>query len=291
MVSNHRYTKDIPAMCFILPCLLVLAFTSLYPLVFGLVISFTNWNWGVQFDFVGTKNFSQLLTDSEFWTVVKNTVVFSFFATTIEVILGFFLAVQVNKLGINTGLIRTAMMLPLMVSGIVVALMSKVIFDPFFGIINFLIGKIGFAPSAFYGAAETAMASIIAVDVWWQTGFVFIIMLAGLRSLPRDPIEAAQVEGATEFTIFWKLKLPMLRSLLITVIIIRAIDTLKVFDIVFGTTGGGPGIRTEVIQTFVYRTAYSYQQIGKAMATMILFAFLILLIALTLQTLQKRLEA
>ena len=291
MVIAPKRSSDISALWFILPCLLVLAFTSLYPVLFGLVVSFTNWNWGVQFDFVGSRNYTLLLTDTEFWTVVRNTVVFAISATTIEVALGLYLAVQVDRLGIRTGIIRATIMMPLMISGIVVALMSKVMFDPFFGIINHLIGWLGFPPSAFYGAADTAMPSIVAVDVWWQTAFVFIIMLAGLRSLPRDPLEAAQVEGASEFTIFWRLKLPMLRSLLITVAIIRAIDTLKVFDIVFGTTGGGPGIRTEVMQTFVYRTAYSYQQIGKAMAAMILFAILILLISLALQSLQRQSES
>ncbi len=273
---------------FILPCLVVLAFTSLYPVGFGLVVSLTNWNWGNQFDFVGASNYASLLSDAEFWTVMRNTLVFATSATAIEIALGFYLAVQVDKLTIRTDLIRALIMVPLMVSGIVVALMSKVMFDPFLGIINHLIGALGLGPSAFYGAADTAMPSIVAVDVWWQTAFVFIIMLAGLRGLPSDPIEAARVEGASEFTIFWRIKFPMLKALLITVIIIRAIDTLKVFDIVFGTTGGGPGLATEVVQTFVYRTAYSYQQIGKAMATMILFSILILVVALALQMLQRR---
>ena len=287
-MSALRSIGDASAFWFILPCLLVLTVTSLYPIGFGLVVSLTNWNWGSQFEFVGIANYAGLLGDSEFWIVMRNTVLFASLATAIEVALGFYLAVQVDKLAIRTDLIRAVIMLPLMISGIVVALMSKVMFDPFLGIVNHLIGLFGFGPSAFYGAAPTAMPSIIAVDVWWQTAFIFIIMLAGLRSLPADPVEAARVEGAGEFTIFWRIKFPMLRSLLITVIIIRAIDTLKVFDIVFGTTGGGPGLATEVVQTFVYRTAYSYQQIGKAMATMILFSLLILAIALALQYLKQR---
>ena len=288
MTSVLRSIGNASALWFILPCLFVLAFTSLYPVGFGLVVSLTNWNWGSQFDFVGGANYSNLLADAEFWTVIKNTVVFATCATAIEVALGFYLAVQVDKLAIRTDLIRALSMLPLMVSGIVVALMSKVMFDPFLGIINHLIGAFGLGPSAFYGAADTAMPSIIGVDVWWQTAFVFIIMLAGLRGLPTDPVEAARVEGASEFTIFWRIRFPMLRSLMITVIIIRAIDTLKVFDIVFGTTGGGPALATEVVQTFVYRTAYSYQQIGKAMTAMILFSLLILVISLALQRLQRR---
>ena len=288
MTSALRSIGNVSAFWFILPCFLVLALTSLYPVGFGLVVSMTNWNWGNQFDFVGASNYAGLLGDREFWTVMHNTVLFATSATAIEVALGFYLAVQVDKLAIRTEIIRALIMLPLMVSGIVVALMSKVMFDPFLGIVNHLIGVFGWGPSAFYGAAATAMPSVVAVDVWWQTAFVFIIMLAGLRGLPAEPIEAARVEGASEFTVFWRIKLPMLRSLLITVVIIRAIDTLKVFDIVFGTTGGGPGMATEVVQTFVYRTAYSYQQIGKAMATMILFSLLILVVALALQMLQRR---
>ena len=291
MPSAARRFGDASAFWFILPCLLALAFTSLYPVGFGLAVSFTNWNWGSQLDYVGIANYADLLADAEFWTVMRNTIVFASAATGIEVALGLYLAVQVDKLAIRTDLLRALIMLPLMVSGIVVALMSKVMFDPFLGIVNHLLGALGLGPSAFYGAASTAMPSIVAVDVWWQTGFVFIIMLAGLRGLPIDPIDAARVEGAGEFTIFWRIKLPMLRSLLVTVVIIRAIDTLKVFDIVFGTTGGGPGLATEVVQTFVYRTAYSYQQIGKAMATMVLFSLLILAVALSLQMLQRRGEA
>ena len=290
MQAVLRSISRVPTFWFILPCLFVLAVTSLYPVGFGLVVSLTNWNWGNQFDFVGVSNYVALLSDSEFWTVMRNTVVFATSATVSEVALGFYLAVQVDKLAIRTDLVRALIMLPLMVSGIVVALMSKVMFDPFLGIVNHLLGAFGLGPSAFYGAAATAMPSVVAVDVWWQTAFVFIIMLAGLRGLPNDPVEAARVEGASEFTIFWRIKLPMLYSLLITVVIIRAIDTLKIFDIVFGTTGGGPGLSTEVVQTFVYRTAYSYQQIGKAMATMIIFSLLILGVALALQMLQRYAE-
>lgn len=287
MAMHEARDSGFASAWFILPCLAVLAVTSVYPVVFGVVVSLTNWNWGNQLDFVGLANYRELLTDPEFWTVMKNTLVFALAATLIEVGLGLYLAVQVDKLAIRTDVIRALLMMPLMVSGIVVALMSKVMFDPFLGVINYLAGLLGWGPSAFYGAAATAMPSIVAVDVWWQTAFVFIILLAGLRGLPKNPIEAAQVEGAGDFTIFWRIKFPLLRPLLVTVLVIRAIDTLKVFDIVFGTTGGGPGLATEVVQTYVYRTAYSYQQIGKAMTVMVLFSILILAISLLLQRFQE----
>ena len=288
MSGGRAAARDFPALWFILPCLIVLLVTSVYPVGFGLVISTTNWNWGQQLDFVGLDNYADLLGDAEFWTVLKNTVVFAVSATTIEVTLGFYLAVQVDKLPVRTDVIRALLMIPLMVSGIVVALMSKVLFDPFLGVLNHLIGLFGMSPSAFYAAPDTAMISIVGVDVWWQTAFVFIIMLAGLKGLPRDPIEAAEVEGASPFAVFWRIKFPLLRSLLVTVLVIRAIDTLKVFDIVFGTTGGGPQLATEVVQTFAYRTAYSYQQMGKSMTIMIVFSVIILAICLLLERFRDR---
>ena len=257
---------------FILPCLLILAVTSIYPLVFGFGVSLTDWNWGGRLSFVGARNYGELLSEPEFWTVVGNTLVFAGLATLIEVVLGFYLAVQVDKLPIRTDLIRAFLMVPLMVSGIVVALMSKVLLDPLLGVVNHLLGLAGYGPSAFYGAADTAMATVLGVDVWWQTGFVFIIALAGLQGLPRDPVEAAQLEGAGSFAIFWQIKFPLLKPLLLTVLVIRSIDTLKVFDIVFGTTG--------VMQTLAYRTAYGFLQIGRSMTIMMIFGAFILAICL-----------
>ncbi len=274
------------AIWFIGPCLLVLAITSLYPVGYGLVLSLFDWNWGANFNFIGLENYGALLGSGEFWRVLYNTFFFAIFACGIEVTLGCYLAVQVDKINVAAGLIRTLLLTPLMVSGIIVALMSKVMFDPFLGIVNYGLSLIGLGPSAFYGAEATAMWSIIAVDVWWQTAFVFIIMLAGLQSLPKQPIEAARVEGASEFDIFWRIKLPLLKPLLYTVLIFRSIDTLKVFDLIFGTTGGGPGISTEAVQTLAYRTAFGFLQISKSMTIMVIFSVIILVICFIYSRLQ-----
>lgn len=271
---------------FLLPCLATLAFVSLYPSVAAVFLSLHDYNWGNRFDFIGFGNYADLAADGEFWLTVGNTVAFAASACVLELALGLFLAVQVDRLPFSTNAIRALLMAPLMVSGIIVALMSKVLFDPFLGIINHFLGLLGRGPSAFYGAADTAMATIVAVDVWWQTAFVFIIMLAGLHNLPQAPIEAAQLEGASEMRIFWRIKLPLLAPLLLTVAIFRSIDTLKVFDIVFGTTGGGPSLATEVIQTLAYRTSYGFLQIGKAMAIMVLFSIAIVFLCLLYERLQ-----
>lgn len=269
----------------------MLGITSLYPVVYSLALSLFNWKWGKTMDFVGLSNYLNLLSDAEFWQVLGQTFYFAIAATSIELILGIALAVVVDKLKFGAGFIRTLLLTPLMVSGIIVALMSKVLLDSNLGIVNYLLRTVGLPTSAFFGKVSTAMPTIIAVDTWWQTAFVFIIVLAGLQSLPKSPVEAARVDGASEWQIFWQVKLPMLRTLLITVLIFRSIDTLKVFDIVFGTTGGGPNFATEVMQTMAYRTAFSFLQLSKAMTIMVLFALVIVIISSLYMRLEDYREA
>ncbi len=275
----------------IAPAVLILALTSLYPAVYSFVLSFFNWNWGNRFDFIGLANYIDLFSSAEFWQVLVQTFLFAVAATSLELVLGIGLAVVVDRLQFGAGVIRTLLLTPLMVSGIIVALMSKIVLDPMLGIVNYALGLLGLPPSPFFGATSTAMATVIMVDAWWQTAFVFIIVLAGLQSLPQEPIEAARVDGAGSLQTFFRVKLPMLRPVLFTVLIFRTIDTLKVFDIIFGTTGGGPQIATEVMQTMAYRKAFSFLQMSEAMTVMVIFSVIVLAISLVYMRLEERMEA
>ncbi|MEZ4705998.1 MAG: sugar ABC transporter permease [Caldilineaceae bacterium] len=209
-----------------------------------------------------------------------NTLYFTIGAVTVELTLGLLLAVVVNNLQFGASLIRTLLLAPLMVSGIIVALMSKIMLDPMLGIVNYGLRTVGLPTSAFFGTEQAAMPSIIMVDTWWQTAFVFIVLLAGLQSLPVEPLEAAEVDGAGAWQRFRFIVLPMLRPVLLTVLIFRTIDCLKVFAIIFGTTNGGPGIATEAIQTLAYRTAFKVLKLSEAMTIMVIFAVLIMAICL-----------
>jgi multiple sugar transport system permease protein len=262
---------------FLLPSILILAFTSLYPICYSIYYSFFNWNWGNQKDFVGLSNYISLLTDKKFWIIIKNTFVFAFFACLIEIIIGLLLAIYIDRLKFGSTIIRTLLLIPLMVSGISVTMLFKVILDNMFGIIPYFLSFIGIK-SNFFGSYDAAMPTIIGLDVWWQTSFVFIIILAGLQSIPSEPIEAAKMDGATEWEITRYIRLPMIRSLIFLVLIFRSIDTLKVFDIVWGTTGGGPGLATEVLQTYAYRVAFSFLEMSTSMTIMVLFSFVVILL-------------
>ena len=272
---------------FLIPSIILLAFTSIYPLFYSFIYSFYNWNWGEQKDFVGLQNYIFLLTNEEFWVVIKNTFLFASFACFFEVSLGIILALYVDRIKVGSTIIRTILLIPLMVSGIIVSMMSKVIFNNLFGVIPFYLKKIGLK-SSFFGSADAAMPTLIGVDVWWQTAFVFIIILAGLQSIPQEPIESARIEGATEWQITRFIRLPMIRSLVLLVIIFRSIDTLKIFDLVWGITGGGPGISTEVVQTYSYRLAFGFLQMSKSMTVMILFSSVVISLTFIYSLIEKR---
>ena len=282
-MSGQRF-----AYVLIAPAVIILAITSLYPAIYSFVLSFFNWNWGVQFDFIGLRNYSDLFSSAEFWQVLYQTFLFAVAATSLELLLGLGLALAVDRLGFGASLIRTLLLTPLMVSGIIVALMSKILLDPMLGLVNYVLRALGLPISPFFGTTGTAMSTVIMVDAWWQTAFVFIIVLAGLQSLPQEPIEAARVDGANGIQTFFRVKLPMLRTVLLTVLIFRAIDTLKVFDIIFGTTGGGPQISTEVMQTMAYRKAFSFLQMSESMTIMVIFSVIVLAICLVYIRLDAR---
>ena len=259
---------------FILPSVIILGFTSVYPALYSFILSFYNWNWGTQQDFVGLSNYFFLLGDKEFWIVIKNTFFFALCACSIEVTLGILIAIYIDRIKVGAGIIRSLLLIPLMISGIVVSLMSKMMLNKLFGVIPYLMKQIGFS-SNFYGTKDTAMWTLIGVDTWWQTAFVFIIILAVLQSIPKEPIEAARIDGVSEWGIIKHIRLPMIRSLIFLVIIFRSIDTLKIFDLVWGATGGGPGLSTEVVQTFAYRTAYGFLQMSKAMTIIVIFSVVV----------------
>ena len=264
---------------FILPSILILAFTSLYPICYSIYYSFFNWRWGNEKDFVGISNYIFLLTDKDFWIIIKNTFVFAFFACLIEIIVGVLLAIYIDRIKYGSTIIRTLLLIPLMISGISVTMLFKVILDNMFGIIPYFLSFIGIK-SNFFGSYDAAMPTIIGLDVWWQTSFVFIIILAGFQSIPSEPIEAAKMDGATEWEVTKYIRLPMIRSLLFLVLIFRSIDTLKVFDIIWGTTGGGPGLATEALQTYAYRVAYSFLEMSKSMTVMVLFSVVVIFLTI-----------
>jgi len=257
--------------------------TSLFPTLYSLYMSVFDWNWGFRFNFVGLSNYVDLLQNERFQTALVNTFVFTISAVAIEFVVGLGLALVVHRIRRGAGVYRTLLLVPLMVSGIIVSVIWKILLDPTLGIVNYVLGLVGVGPIGFLGDPGMAMASIVLIDLWWQSAFVFIVLPAGLGSLPQEPLEAAEVDGAGTLQRLRYVTLPMLRPIILVVLLFRTIDCLKVFAIIFGTTGGGPLTTTESVQVLAYRVAFKQLNMSLSMTMMVIFTGIVLLVVLAYQ--------
>ena len=280
---NRDQTRPDRGTRFLIPLLVVLGLTSLYPTFYSLYMSLFDWNWGQRFNFVGLANYAELLTSERFQIALWNTFVFTFGAVVVELVIGIGLALVVNRLGRGAAVVRTLLLVPLMVSGIIVALIWKIILDPTIGPLNLVLRQFGLPVLGFLGDPAMGMASVILIDVWWQTAFVFIVFSAGLQALPREPLEAAEVDGAGFWSRLRYIILPMLRPIILVIVLFRTIDCMKVFAIIFGTTGGGPLTTTESVQVLAYRIAFKQQGMSMSMAAMVIFAAVVLALVIALR--------
>jgi multiple sugar transport system permease protein len=246
-------------------------------------MSFFDWNWGERFNFVGLTNYVTLFGSERFRIALLNTFVFTISAVAVEFVIGLGLALVVHRIRRGVSVFRTLLLVPLMVSGIIVSVIWKILLDPTLGIVNYGLHQLGFAPVGFLGDPGLAMASIVLIDLWWQSAFVFIVLLAGLGSLPQEPLEAAEVDGAGTIQRLWYVTLPLLRPVILVVLLFRTIDCLKVFAIIFGTTGGGPLTTTESVQVLAYRVAFKQLNMSQSMTMMVIFAVIVLAIVLLYQ--------
>ena len=275
---------------FLVPLVLVMAITSLFPAIYSLYMSLFDWNWGQRFNFVGLANYLALIDSERFRTALLNTFVFTIAAVSVELVVGLGLALVVNRIRRGVSIFRTLLLVPLMVSGIIVSVIWKILLDPTVGILNYGLHVLGIAPIGFLGDPGLAMASIVLIDLWWQSAFVFIILLAGLGSLPQEPLEAAEVDGAGTLQRLRYVILPMLRPVILVVLLFRTIDCLKVFAIIFGTTGGGPLTTTELVQVLAYRVAFKQLNMSQSMTMMVIFTLIVLIIVLAYQWIGRSAE-
>jgi len=195
--------------------------------------------------FVGLDNFRSVVTSAEFWGSVRFTLVFAVLATTVETALGVGIALLLNRSSIVGRLFEKVLILPLMIAPVIAGVIWKLMYNPQFGILNHIFGL----GSTFdFLSRERALYSVVLVDLWTYTPFVAILVLAGLRSLPREPFEASEVDGASWFYMFRRLMLPMMWPYILVAVIFRFMDCLKIFDIIQVLTAGGPGSVTRSLQ-------------------------------------------
>jgi len=219
------------------------------------------------------------------------SVKFTVIAVGVEYVLGLGMAVVLNRDLPGLGVIRTILILPMAMIPVVVGFAWRIMLDPNFGILNYLMRWVGLTPIEWLGQSSTALYSLIAVDVWQWTPFMFLMLTAGLVSLPNEVLEAALVDGASAWQQFRHVAFPMIRNISILSILIRALDVWKVFDIIYVMTRGGPGTSTTTLNVHSYYTAFQWFNLGYAGAiVMILLIISITVAQLTLRSQRQLLE-
>lgn len=270
------------------PAVLAVLLLLIFPFLFTLVVSFTDWhlfNHNAPISFVGFKMWNMVLSSKYIHTTLLNTVAFVAVAVPIEFTLGMIVALALNEATRFRSFFRVFFLMPVMISPIaVVFIIGRLMLHEDIGALNALLMKLGFERVMWLSNPDMARLSIVLVDVWQSTAFMILMFLAGLQSLPQEPYEAAIVDGSTGWQRFRYITLPLMGPVALTATLIRGLDAFKVVDIIYALTGGGPGQATESVTLTVYRTGVKGGDIafGSAAAYLLLilmaaFAFLLTL--------------
>ena len=273
-----------------LPALLALI-GILYPFILGVYYTFTNYNLTTSgnIEWIGLTNYIEIFSQTEFWKALEITSIFALSVVIIELSLGLSIAMLLNDQFTGVQILRALLIIPMMIPPIVSALMWKVILIPTNqGVLNYFLSTFGIGPVAWLGDSGTALISMIIIDVWIYSPFAILIFIAGLQSLPKEPYEAAQVDGASGWFVFRKLTLPLLAPNIVLITLFRLIDSLKVFDIIYATTKGGPASATATLHIVSYFEAFRWNNIGRSMVYLFILWVLCFLFAKFLSRLWNR---
>ena len=222
-------------------------------------------NWGA--------NYLNFFTDSAFWNTLQVSVTYAFLTVTIELVLGLSIALLLQKRTLMNNFISIMLLMPLMTAPALAALMWKLMTNQGFGILDYFVNQLGFTDFNWASDPTTAMLTVVIVDVWVYTPFIMILLLAGLRSLPQQPFEAAALDGVPRWFVFWRITLPMLTPFLLTATLFRVIESIQQFDIIYAMTQGGPGDTLTVFQVEAYLNFFQSTNVGRSAALlMILWA-------------------
>ncbi len=269
---------------FLLPAVLTLLAVGLYPLLFALQISFRQYQLAKAYlpkNFVGFDNYLSVLQDPNFWGALSRTGTFLLAVLPLQIVLGLGIAMLLNApgWGFLRAVTRVALVIPLATTYAVVGLIGRLVYNGDFGVANFALSEIGLTPLQWLGRPGSAFGAVASMDVWQWTPFVALVFLAGLSSVPGDIEDAASLETSNPFSIFWHIQLPYLLPGLTAILILRTADILKLFDMIFVMTRGGPGNATDLISIYIQRVGFRVFDQGVASAQAILLLILTVILA------------
>lgn len=255
----------------LLPAIIYIILTAIYPIIYSVYLSFFEYRLTDPTQtktFVGLYNYLKAIKSHDFRIIFKNTLVFVFFTVSIQLILGYLLAAALNKENKIINFIRTIIIIPMAITPIVIGLVWKNLYNADYGWINYLVQQLNFISvrGSMLSDSSTAMGAVILIDIWRWTPLIMLMLLAGLKSIDKQYYEAARIDGASMFQRFKYVTFPLLKPVILVALIIRTLDAFKVFDIIWASTQGGPGLATEVLNFHIYKEGLDHFRMGAGTA-------------------------
>ena len=248
----------------------------IYPLVYTLLLSTRSYDLTLRgFRVVGAAHYLAVLASERFWDAFGRTLVFTTLSVAGSIVVGMVMALVLNRDFRGARWARTAFLLPMVATPVATSLVWMMMFNPTLGVLNYFLRALGLPPSLWVADPRLAIPAIVLVDVWHFAPFAGLILLAGLRSLPVEPFESAMIDGASRVQTFLRVTLPLLRPVLVVVLMFRTIDALKVFDLIWVMTAGGPGFDSETLYVYAYNQAFKYLEIGYGSAVIVVFTLIV----------------
>ena len=285
--SSYRVRRT-TYLWFVLPALVATFAVIVFPWLFTLFVSVHDWDAAGAGNFVGLGNYARLVSDQRFLQAVLRTFYYTVLTVAAPLLLGTFAAVLFHREFRFRGLFRGIFLLPMMATPVAIALVWTMMFHPQFGVLNYLLERVGLPASLWVYAPETVIPSLALVETWQWTPFTMLIVLGGLAAIPQDPYESATIDGANQWQMFRHITLPLVMPFILVAAVLRTIDAFKAFDTIYPITQGGPGTASETINIFLYSEAFSYTRIGDASAVVVVFFAMILVLAYVMMYLRQR---
>jgi multiple sugar transport system permease protein len=264
---------------FIVPALVVVGAVIVFPWLFTIWMSAFDWTIGRDAHFVGLDNYTALLHNQRFIEAVGRTFYFTVLAVVAPLVLGTIAALIFHRQFPFRGVLRGIFIMPMMATPVAIALVWTMMFHPQLGVLNYLLSLVGIPPQLWVFHPATVIPSLVLVETWQWTPLVMLIVLGGIAALPTEPYESAQIDGAGMWQMFRYITLPLVLPFIFIAAMIRTIDAVKSFDIIFAITQGGPGSASETINLYLYSAAFVYYDLGYGSAIAVIFFALIILLA------------
>ncbi|MHB8949727.1 MAG: carbohydrate ABC transporter permease [Rhodoferax sp.] len=289
---QSSFTERNLRILFPLPAIVFIALLMVFPILYTLYLSFTNWNLtsGMELSFVGLDSYVRVFSEPRFLQALGRTFTFTVFAVATEVVLGVAIAVILNRAFVGKSFAKLLLLLPLVATPVAVGIVFNLFYDPTIGLLNFTLDALGLPQGRWVSSENTVIASLVMVDVWQWTPMITLIVLAGLAGLSEEPVEAARVDGASEWQILRYVTIPMVMPVILTATILRLIDALKTFDIIIAMTGGGPGYASETLNIMGFKYSFEYFRIGQSSVILVALFLVVLLCSLGIMKLRESSE-